>query len=325
MKIFLSSIFALFSLFFIACESKENKSIESSAPIQQLTKENLINLLNLAPNEEKSFALNDGFKNIAYLHIKQDIDEIMTLHIRHGNENLLFKLPSEEINIAQNNDKLSVQYKLGDKIFNLNLGDEVRFMRAFTQKTNPNYINSIQKPLFPKGLMTDEELFSALKEKVENDFNDYVRLNDKMPSTSAFEEYSKLDYLDSNIIVFNKFSYQFGGGAHGNYANTAQIYHLNGEEISNKLEDLFDLNAHKTQLLAIFDKALRAQEEQLFADSFPLKIMPNSFFVRENGIRFLWGLYDIAPYVAGEIEITIYFKDLAAFIKEDSELAYLFK
>ena len=65
-------------------------------------------------------------------------------------------------------------------------------------------------------------------------------------------------------------------------------------------------------------------KEKLFEQTLPLKELPQTFFATSQGIKFVWHIYEIAPYVYGEIEFHIPYNDLKSFVNPSSPYAYLF-
>ncbi|WP_334091028.1 RsiV family protein [Helicobacter typhlonius] len=83
---------------------------------------------------------------------------------------------------------------------------------------------------------------------------------------------------------------------------------------------------NKNTLLQMLTQKLETPEykEKLFEETLPLKALPQTFFVTSQGIKFVWHIYEIAPYVYGEIELHIPYKDLKSFVNPSSPYAYLF-
>lgn len=177
-----------------------------------------------------------------------------------------------------------------------------------------------------EGAKDELELRKRLKARAKQDFKIYSQEKDKFDT-----EYAKLyrvDLIDSHIISLIKFSYVYGGGAHGVWNTQMESYSLqSGERLSSKLEDLFLLDEKNTNaLLQILTQKLETPKykEKLFEESLPLKTLPQTFFVTPQGIRFVWHLYEISPYVYGEIELHIPYNDLKSFVNPSSPYAYLF-
>ncbi|WP_334095560.1 DUF3298 and DUF4163 domain-containing protein [Helicobacter typhlonius] len=170
------------------------------------------------------------------------------------------------------------------------------------------------------------ELQKQLQYLAKQDFKAYSQEKEQFDA-----EYAKMysvEFIDSHIVSLQKFSYVYEGGAHGVHGTTMESYSLqNGERLSSKLEDLFLLDEkNKNTLLQMLTQKLETPEykEKLFEETLPLKALPQTFFVTSQGIKFVWHIYEIAPYVYGEIELHIPYKDLKSFVNPSSPYAYLF-
>lgn len=170
------------------------------------------------------------------------------------------------------------------------------------------------------------ELQKQLQYLAKQDFKAYNQEKEQFDA-----EYAKMysvEFIDSHIVSLQKFSYVYEGGAHGVHSTTMESYSLqNGERLSSKLEDLFLLDEkNKNTLLQMLTQKLETPEykEKLFEETLPLKALPQTFFVTSQGIKFVWHIYEIAPYVYGEIELHIPYKDLKSFVNPSSPYAYLF-
>ena len=170
------------------------------------------------------------------------------------------------------------------------------------------------------------ELQKQLQYLAKQDFKAYNQEKEQFDA-----EYAKMysvEFIDSHIVSLQKFSYVYEGGAHGVHSTTMESYSLqNGERLSSKLEDLFLLDEkNKNTLLQMLTQKLETPEykEKLFEQTLPLKELPQTFFATSQGIKFVWHIYEIAPYVYGEIELHIPYKDLKSFVNPSSPYAYLF-
>lgn len=117
--------------------------------------------------------------------------------------------------------------------------------------------------------------------------------------------YQKYPY----VALKNEFS-EYTGGAHGIYGT----HYLNFDRQKNdliKLSDLFTEEEIK-KLTQDAEKIFRAQENlkegedysNYFFDNGKF-VLPENFSLREGGIVFHYGLYEIKPYVAGTTEIFV--------------------
>lgn len=170
------------------------------------------------------------------------------------------------------------------------------------------------------------ELQKQLQYLAKQDFKAYSQ--EKEQFNAEYAKMYSVEFIDSHIVSLQKFSYVYEGGAHGVHSTTMESYSLqNGERLSSKLEDLFLLDEkNKNTLLQMLTQKLETPEykEKLFEETLPLKELPQTFFVTSQGIKFVWHIYEIAPYVYGDIEFHIPYKDLKSFVNPSSPYAYLF-
>ena len=170
------------------------------------------------------------------------------------------------------------------------------------------------------------ELQKQLQYLAKQDFKAYSQ--EKEQFNAEYAKMYSVEFIDSHIVSLQKFSYVYEGGAHGVHSTTMESYSLqNGERLSSKLEDLFLLDEkNKNTLLQMLTQKLETPEykEKLFEQTLPLKELPQTFFATSQGIKFVWHIYEIAPYVYGEIEFHIPYNDLKSFVNPSSPYAYLF-
>jgi hypothetical protein len=109
-------------------------------------------------------------------------------------------------------------------------------------------------------------------------------------------------YLSPEIISIAITSYINTGGAHG--LLTIKLLNfdgLTGEQLSNS--DLFlDTEAFKIGAQPYFKDAIKDEDEHFNPDSFKL---PENIGYTPDGILLIYNPYEISPYSAGIIEITI--------------------
>ncbi|MCX2716766.1 DUF4163 domain-containing protein [Helicobacter sp. MIT 21-1697] len=179
---------------------------------------------------------------------------------------------------------------------------------------------------FAQGAKDVPELQQKLKDLAKQDFRTYSQEEEKF--NAEYQQSYSVSFIDSYILTFNTFSYVYAGGAHGVWGNEMESYSLhNGERLSNKIEDIFTLNEqNKNALLRTLTQKLDSPKykERLFEGSLPLKALPQTFFITSQGINFVWHTYEIAPYVQGEISVSITYEDLKPFANPASPYAYLF-
>lgn len=154
----------------------------------------------------------------------------------------------------------------------------------------------------------------GLKDSLQKDF-------EEQKGSSNYESIESLevDYIDKNILVLNKYSYIYSGGAHGNYGNEMVAFNLeSGEKLPNDIASLLK-DENDKELKAMVIERLK---KVTMLDDEDVKL--SMFRIDSNGVEFYWGLYEIASYAEGIISIRFSFDELAKFVKEDSPYYYLF-
>lgn len=153
----------------------------------------------------------------------------------------------------------------------------------------------------------DETIENAIKKSFE-DFKketaEYVNPYWSYSSTSKVL-YQSPKYIS---VVVNNYSYT--GGAHGNGSSQYATFNIN-----NGKKVLFEnIVKNKKLLLNIAEKKFRKDQglapNQSFQDAgFWFKdnkfYLPDNFAITKEGVLFQYGLYEIAPYSAGMIELVI--------------------
>ena len=150
------------------------------------------------------------------------------------------------------------------------------------------------------------------------DFSEYANADDSFnfDGISSFN----VAYVDERVIVFSNYNYIYSGGAHGNYSDEAVAFDLaNGARISNEPKTLLK-NENDAQLRAIIKERLSAE----YGDSVDKNATLSKFRITTNGVEFYWGIYEIAAYAVGIVNIHFDFAELAPFVREDSPYYYLF-
>ena len=103
--------------------------------------------------------------------------------------------------------------------------------------------------------------------------------------------------------------YDYEGGAHGIEGNRYFTIDLTTRHILT-LNDLFnekDLPKVKTLLWEQYNNSNKEYEPVIGADSFSLS---NNIYLDSRGVHFIYDVYEIAPYVAGEQDLFLYFGQL---------------
>lgn len=128
----------------------------------------------------------------------------------------------------------------------------------------------------------------------------------EIPDSLRFSSYSanslSVYLVTPSVIVWENYASSYiGGAAHGSYATTYVNYAINEHKII-RLSDLFKKDYEKPLLQMIKEKLADNPDLLSFAD---IEI-PDDFCISTDGLTFIWGIYEIAPYAAGEIRVSFY-------------------
>ena len=110
--------------------------------------------------------------------------------------------------------------------------------------------------------------------------------------------------------------YDYEGGAHGIEGNRYFTIDLTTRHILT-LNDLFnekDLPKVKTLLWEQYNNSNKEYEPVIGADSFSLS---NNIYLDSRGVHFIYDVYEIAPYAAGEQDLFLYFGQLEELFKAE--------
>lgn len=205
---------------------------------------------------------------------------------------------------------------------------------------NVEYIKSITKAFIPQNNKIPQEAMKNLNLALNNGAKDKQSLVDSLKKelkdsfTQLTQDGGGLLFnseYDSNIevvartkiITFRQSEYTYEGGAHGNTEIAFRSFSLqSGKELSNKIEDVFDMSK-EDKILSLLSKKLEPQKDELFGESLPLRQMTNLFFITRAGIVMIWQPYEIAPYASGFIRVVVSPEDLG--IKGRGQLGELLR
>lgn len=121
------------------------------------------------------------------------------------------------------------------------------------------------------------------------------------------------------LLVLESYSYEFTGGAHGNYGAMYQVLDFEKKKILTP-EDIFK-PGYKTALVPELEKAFRKKynvEEGASIQDMLLEkqITPNNnFFLTDKGVAFSYTPYEIGPYVLGQITLFVPFRDISPLLR----------
>lgn len=140
-------------------------------------------------------------------------------------------------------------------------------------------------------------------------------------SPDSLQSYSFTDYklsvelMTPGVIVWRSYGSGYTqGAAHGIYANR----YLNYSPVYNKVITLADLMqpGYEEPLLDMIREQLK-DNKSVIVPTEEIKI-PEDFRITNDGIAFIYGIYEIAPYSEGEIEVRFNVGDLAEILKPEA-------
>lgn len=119
------------------------------------------------------------------------------------------------------------------------------------------------------------------------------------------QSYETVIYNQNNILVIAYGHSSYEGGAHGMYGSSYKHYDLEREKTI-ELNDIFTGN-YKPVLEAMLTKKAKEDGIPVYIDKVYLS---DNFYIHPQGISFIYQPYEIAPYAAGVIEITLSYSDI---------------
>ncbi|STP09592.1 DUF3298 and DUF4163 domain-containing protein [Helicobacter cinaedi] len=205
---------------------------------------------------------------------------------------------------------------------------------------NVEYIKSITKAFIPQnnkipqgaienlnlalnnGAKDKQSLVESLKKELQDSFSQLTQDGGGLLFNSEYD--SNIEVVARNkIITFRQSEYAYEGGAHGNTEIAFRSFSFqDGKELSNKIEDVFDMSK-KDKILSLLSQKLEARKNELFAESLPLRELSSLFFITRAGIVMIWQPYEIAPYASGFIRVVMSAEDLG--IKGSGQLGELLR
>lgn len=137
-----------------------------------------------------------------------------------------------------------------------------------------------------------------------------------------YESRMSVDYNKNGIVCLGNHFYQFAGGAHGIYNSDYAVYDIeNRREVT--LDMIFTGDWYGAVTYIITEEAKRLFEVDQFssltaAGFFVDELEPTgNFYLSDEGITFVYSVYEVAPYVMGGIDVTISYEDLGVLLDTD--------
>jgi hypothetical protein len=196
--------------------------------------------------------------------------------------------------------------------------------------TTEKFIKKVIRKMVVPGYKGSEDIgafFIREKKKLLDNYRkDYATVKDselrEMASSYSLDESNQLmiTFYSEKILSLAYSNYSYTGGAHGNYGTFYTALDLS----RNKELELKDIltDAGTLKLQSLLERNFRRQFKLKSTDSlteaglFENKIEPNSnFYITGKGLAFAYSPYEIGPYVMGEIDIFIPFRELEAYLR----------
>lgn len=179
-----------------------------------------------------------------------------------------------------------------------------------TIKTNIDWLND----LLWKKLTENEEMKNISREqfvaRYQTAFEEDKKEVKETPSLGiSHSMWTDFIAQKEKLATFAISFYDYEGGAHGIEGNRYFTIDLTTRHILT-LNDLFnekDLPKVKTLLWEQYNNSNKEYESVIGADSFNLS---NNIYLDSRGVHFIYDVYEIAPYAAGEQDLLLYFGQL---------------
>lgn len=144
-----------------------------------------------------------------------------------------------------------------------------------------------------------------------------TNIEDKEQAGSTRLNQLTVTLITPHLVVWRDYSYTYlCRSAHGMYTTTYVNYSIDKRKILT-LEDLFKDN-YREPLAQLIRTELRDENISITVPLEEVEV-PSDFEITETGIRFVYPLYEIAPYVEGEVKVDLASYELSDLLKEGVE------
>ncbi|SFN84967.1 protein of unknown function [Chitinophaga sp. YR627] len=168
-----------------------------------------------------------------------------------------------------------------------------------------------------KYLRRDIDSFLATYKVNEKDLD----TSNGIPPTASWGADGDMKIVWNNypLLVLESFSYDFTGGAHGNYGAHYTVLDLEKKKVL-KVEDFLKPEYKEAlipELAKSFRKIYKLEDGERIETMLLVKeILPNdNFLVTDKGIGFSYTPYEIGPYALGQVMLFVPFKDIKPLLK----------
>lgn len=207
---------------------------------------------------------------------------------------------SIEYTYIKNSSKEALKDTLNNYLTTLFFGDSYvnRSIEEIILDYTNDYVQTYKNDL-ESLYKEDEEMHKENGENIGSWYNYEKTLN------------SNIEFYNKDLLVYKIYYQEYTGGAHGIYATNYYNFDLKTKMIL-KLEDIFVPNYKEALMDALWNQLMEdkkaSSKEELRDMGYEStdEITPTSNFkLDEQGITFLYNVYEIAPYSMGSIAVTI--------------------
>ncbi|MCL1811943.1 MAG: DUF3298 and DUF4163 domain-containing protein [Treponema sp.] len=177
-----------------------------------------------------------------------------------------------------------------------------------------------------------EHIFSDYKKE----FREYADdVGEEQVRSWSYEEEHAVKVCGSYAVVSKNF-FVYTGGAHGGYGTTYYVINMNTTERLT-LNDIID-KAGFAKLKPFVDRELRLYSQEVTGEPLPpglplwegiyleADFELDDFYPTESGLAFWWNVYELTPYAAGPVNVTVSWNELDGILNtKGSELAKAFR
>ena len=176
-----------------------------------------------------------------------------------------------------------------------------------------------------------EQIISDYKKE----FREYVdEIGEERFQAWSYEEEHSVDVCGSYAVVSRNF-YVFSGGVHGGYGTSYYVIDMNTPELL-KLDDIIT-RANVAKLKPLVDRELRLYSEEVSGNPLPPNLPLyegiyleadfelDEYFPSREGLNFWWNVYQLTPYAAGPVLVTVKWNELDGLSPKGIKLANAFK
>ncbi len=177
--------------------------------------------------------------------------------------------------------------------------------------------------------LTKDSRYNSFEEVCKGFISEYdSSITEDHTQTWEKDVYIKVLMQHYPIVALSVYSYEYTGGAHGNYGTTFLNYNCKTQSRI-ELKNLFN-NDELLELTKIAEQIFRKQEglgknddySNYFFDNGQFTL-PGNFCIKKDGLLFQYGIYEIKPYVAGTTDLFVPYETIKQLIKKDNLLMYV--